>query len=152
MRTVLIALLLAAGCKKSDTEWIRFNGESDDLSIEVTASADLGDEVSIELSSTTGTVVVGEAYVDPGSGPVGTDHELFVDVFDDYEEEVGLVTVITESGERGEEEYELRQDSADHGHWVLTLTSLGEEGEVRTDTFTIALWSEEVVTVDESSE
>ena len=91
------------------------------------------------LTSTTGAVDVGDVTVDPAAGPVGTDHEVIVLVADEYEQDVGRVTVET-SGERGTQTHVALQDSADHGLWRVLVTSLGAEGEVRTDTFTTRLW------------
>jgi hypothetical protein len=122
-----------------EVEWVRFNAE-DMVSIEVTEGSELGLAVDGELRSTTGATALGTIVVEPGSGPVGTDHVLSVLVDDEYEETVDRVTVYADAGERGEDEYELRQDSAEHGLWVVTLTSMGETGEVRTDSFEIALW------------
>jgi hypothetical protein len=46
-----------------------------------------------------------------------------------------------DSGERGAQEWDLRQDSAAPQTWVLELESLGGPDEpVRTDLFTILLW------------
>ncbi len=141
--TALLAALLLTGCSSDDEIiWLRFNAD-DAVQVEVTASDTLGDTVSGELYSTTGAVLVGSVVVDPGSGPVGTDHEVVVEVLDDWEELVGKVTVLTDSGERGTEEHELWRDSADHGLWVRTLTSAGSEGEQRTDSFSVRLWSED---------
>ena len=52
------------------------------------------------------------------------------------------VSVRTSSGERGEDEYDLVQDSAGDGFWLLQIESVGEEGEQRTDTFELRLWQE----------
>jgi hypothetical protein len=141
--SALIAALLLAGCDGGDdTSWARFNAD-DTVQVEVTASEDLGEAVSADLHSTTGARVVGSVVVDPGSGPVGTDHEVTVEVLDEWEDEVGRVTVRTDAGERGVEDHELWRDSADHGLWVRTLTSVGVEGEERTDTFSVRLWVED---------
>lgn len=144
MYLVLLSGLLAQFSCGGDPEeeWARFNAE-DNVSIEVTVELDLGLAVEGELRSTTGTTSLGSILVDPGSGPVGTDHELSVLIDDEFEEFVGRVTVLADAGERGQDEYELRQDSANHGLWVVTLTSMGESGEVRTDTFEVALWEAE---------
>ncbi|MBT3221951.1 MAG: hypothetical protein HN348_22990 [Proteobacteria bacterium] len=138
MKTALLLLSLIA-CKDDEPEYSQFNG-TDVIEIEVTAADDLGESVEEILSSSTGTVDIGTVTVTPGSGPVGTDHDVLIDIDDDFEDLVVKATVVTDAGDRGDDEYELRQDSADHGVWVLTLTSLGAEGEERTDTFTIYLW------------
>jgi hypothetical protein len=63
-----------------------------------------------------------------------------VEVVADFAEIVGKATVSTDSGARGLEDHDLVQDSADHGHWQVTMQSLGTVGEVRTDTFTFHLF------------
>lgn len=138
-RLAAVALLAAvAGCDKNAEEWSRFNATTDVLEIQV--GAEVGDPVTIELHSTTGSNVVGEATVTPGSGPVGTDHEVTVLVADEYEAVIERVSVQSDAGDRGVEVHELVQDSAEHGLWWRILTSVGEEGETRTDTFEVQLW------------
>ena len=46
----------------------------------------------------------------------------------------------TDSGDRGEDEYDLEADSADEGLFQIVLVSVGDEGESREDTFTIRVW------------
>jgi len=135
----LTMLLLGTFGYNGDTEttWVRFNAPDDEVDVQV--GGDLLDPVTIDLWSTTGAVLVGDASVDPGGGPVGTDHGVAVNVLDDWEEVVGRVTVTTRTDDRGEEEHVLRQDSADHGYWHVVLTSVGTEGEQRTDVFDVAL-------------
>jgi hypothetical protein len=139
----LVALLM--GCETATTELvgIQFNGMDDAFDVGIVASDELGSVSDIELLSTTGAVVVGTASLDPSTGPVGTDHLIQVDISDDWEEVVSRVTVLVDAGDRGNAEYEFIQDSADHGYWETELTSLGEEGETRTDTFTLQLWQSE---------
>lgn len=108
--------------------------------MEVTADAALGDDLVVDLSSTTGAVIVGELTVSPSSGPVGTAHTITVWVFDDYAERVSRVTLDTFSDVRGTEELLLVRDSAEIGMWRTTATSYGAEGEVRSDIFAIGLW------------
>lgn len=137
------------GCQQDEeTVWVQFNATDDQLEVEITAAEDLGEAVSTELSSTSSTVVVGSASVDPGSGPVGTDHLVEVDVDFEWEDIIDRVSVRTDSGERGVDEYDLKRDSADHGHWWIELTSVGEEGEERVDVLTFRLW--EQVAVEEA--
>lgn len=139
-----MSLFVLSACPATgEITWVQFNGSDDTLEVNVTASTDLGDVRVINLTSTTGANEVGTAQVDPGSGPVGTDHELLVTVDDAYQEVVGRVTVVADAGDRGNAEHELIQDSADHGYWVLSLTSLGAEAEERVDTFTVVLWRNE---------
>lgn len=146
MRLCLSLLPLLAACTDgNDRDWFLFNAEGDVIEVRVTAGAETGEAVSIDLHSTTGAVVIGSAVLDPGSGPVGTEHRLTVEVGDTWQEDVGRVAVSADSGERGVEQFELRQDSADHGFWVLDLTSAGSEGETRTDQLTVQLFQERPV-------
>jgi hypothetical protein len=137
-------LALVGGCDllQGETEWIRFNAD-DQVEVRVTADSTLGDPVETDLHSTTGAVVVGRAEVDPGSGPVGTEHLVTVRVEPAWADVVGKVVVRTDSAERGVQEADLVRDSADHGLWVRSFLSLGAEGEERTDTFAFLLWNEE---------
>ena len=82
---------------------------------------------------------VGTGIATPTFGPVGTRHTLRVEVLDAFQDIVQRVTVYTE-GQRGDDEIDLRQDSADAGSWAIELESLGEPDEVRTDTFEIRLY------------
>jgi len=135
-----LALILSlAACKGGDELVVRpFNNAADSIQIEV-APGDVGDPITVNLTSNTGAVVIGSATVDPGRGPVGTNHLLLVEVADDWEDRIDFVS-ITSTGARGEEEYQMRQDAADPGFFDLTLTSLGAPDEVRTDTWKIILW------------
>jgi glycine cleavage system H lipoate-binding protein len=139
-RATLFGFAFSCGCAgEEESLWVRFNTD-DTIDVQITAEPTLGPIVEVELHSTTGSVVVGAATVDPGSGPVGTDHVLLVTVSDEWQDQVGRVTVLSDSGARGTAEHEFVRDSADHGVWERTLTSLGEEGETRTDAFTFQLW------------
>lgn len=140
MRPVFVAwfALLAACDGDGDVVWRQFNNEADTLSIEI-VTGEAGEAVMSDITSNTGEVIIGSALVDPGSGPVGTTHRLTLEVDDTWQERIGRATV-TSMGDRGEEEYDLRQDTADHGVFDLTLTSLGEQGESRTDTWLLTLW------------
>lgn len=146
-------VLLAVGCDSTDdeTDWIRFNADKDAIAVEVTADKALGPDVSEALYSTTGSNEIGMVTVSPGSGPVGTDHLVTIVVADDFQEVVGKVSVRPD-GDRGSLTYDARQDSADHGYWVLTLTSQGSEGESRTDLFYLELYEEPVDSVDTDTE
>jgi len=134
-----LPLGLGVSCNNDEVVWVRFNG-NDFVEVEVTAAEELGPSVFTSLTSTTGAVLLGSASVDPGSAPVGTDHEIVVRIDDAYEETVGKVTVEANAGPRGTEEFDLRQDSADHGYWWLRVRSVGEVGEERTDRFSFQLW------------
>lgn len=140
MRLLVLAGLM--GCPTDDNVgWVAFNADDQTVDIEITADGEPGDALTLDLVSTTGTVAVGAATVDPGSGPVGTEHNVVINVLDEFEEQVGRVTLET-SGDRGNQTHVLIQDSADHGLWQLEVTSLGAEGEARTDTFRVRLWRE----------
>jgi hypothetical protein len=144
MRWVRVLLLVAAsGCNKdSAPTYTQFNEDDENLTIDVGA-AKKEPAKSIELYSSTGEVTVGIATVDPGGGPIGTEHVIVVEVENAYENIVDRVSVRTNSAERGEDEYDMDPDSADEGFYKLTLVSVGKPGEVRTDTFTIRLWDED---------
>jgi hypothetical protein len=140
---VRAALFAAVGLVACDAkpEWVRFNAEAETVELKVTAEDALGAAVSRDLNSTTGAVAVGSIAVDPSSGPVGTDHRITVRVLDPWDLAVQRVTVDIDSGARGVETFELVQDSADLGGWVVSVTSLGEPAEVRTDTITPSLFT-----------
>ncbi len=142
MRMLPLVLALCACTQDEETIYTQFNAEDDQLTISVGVESEL-EQVSTVLLSTTGTVEVGEAYADPGGGPIGTEHTLTVEVYDEWEDQVVRVTVRTDSGDRGEDEYELEPDSADEGLYQIKLVSVGDEGEVREDSFTIRLWEED---------
>jgi hypothetical protein len=136
----ILASLLTVACSNDDTpNWVQFNGPDDNVTIEVGASKVTG-AVTTDLHSSTGEVLIGTASVDPGGGPIGTEHLARVDLFDAFEGEVGRSTVRTDSGSRGIDEYDMAVDSADEGLYTLTLKSVGSEGELRSDTFTFRLW------------
>jgi hypothetical protein len=164
--TAIFLALFSVACDDDELVWVPFNAEGERLKVGV------GEEVipcpaegepalegelicRIDLYSNLGVTLVGEAMVDPASGPVGTEHFVTVIVFDDFETLVGRATVIVDSeaisdldgdGEpdsRGEGEFEMRRDSADIGAYALTLQSMGSEGESRLDTFTIQLYQPE---------
>jgi hypothetical protein len=137
---LLVSLLSFLGCKdEEEIFYTQFNAKDDVISIEVGAVEELP-PTTIDLHSSTGQVIVGSATVTPGGGPIGTTHVLTVEVLDDWEDQVPRVTVRTDSGNRGEDEYELTTDSADEGLHQIKLVSFGDEGESRTDIFTIRLW------------
>ena len=121
------------------TYWSPYNGGDDSLVVSVGAA--LGDDVSLDLSSTTGATLIGTASVSPGAGPVGTEHLLTVSLDEQFAWDVGRVTVEADSV-RGMTVHELVQDSADTGLWLVSVTSLGNDDEVREDTFRFVLWQE----------
>ncbi|MCB9778496.1 MAG: hypothetical protein H6742_08040 [Alphaproteobacteria bacterium] len=134
----LVTLLLA--CKKDEEiTYSQFNGDADQVTIQVGID-DVLDPVVADLTSSTGEVVVGQVEVDPGGGPLGTEHAIVVEIFNDWEQIVDRVSVRLQSPGRGEDEFELDQDSADEGVWKLTIVSTGTEGEEREDTLTVRAW------------
>lgn len=138
-------LLFLAACEQAEeTTWEQFNAEDDTVAVSVGTACDPAPcaDVTADLTSSTGSQVIGTASVSPGGGPIGTEHRISLVVLDEYEAEVGRASVRTSSGSRGDDEYDLDQDSADEGTWVFSLQSVGDEGEVRDDTFTFRLWKE----------
>lgn len=134
-----IALAVAACDLGGDSAgWVRYGAEDQSVTVFVGPDADAL-PVSLELLSTTETVVVGTATVTPGGGPVGTQHDVVIELADEYEGDVARVTLTT-SGDRGSQKHVLVQDSADVGLWKLPITSLGAPDEVREDNFTVDLW------------
>jgi hypothetical protein len=134
------ALLALTACKgkEDDFPFIAFNGDSDVLTICV-GDGSCEPVSAIDLHSTNDSTVVGAASVDPASGPVGTIHRIAVEIDEEWNETVQLVQVVMD-GDRGEQTWDLSQDSADHGNWVVDVESLGDPGESRADTATILLW------------
>ena len=134
-------------------EWTQFNSDDDFLEVLVTSSDEIveqdgcdPDVSCIDLHSRIEEATIGTATVDPASGPVGTRHKVLAVVGDDWEEQVGLVSVVVD-GDRGEQSYDLEQDRANPGAWGITLESVGAEGkagEERIDIFTILLWEGDV--------
>ena len=141
MSAFLAAALLLACTAEEEPVYEQFNAPDDILTVEVGA-AELLPPVSIELWSNTGELPVGSASVDPGGGPGGTIHSIVVEVSDDYQDIVDRASVRTDSGERGEDEYDMVRDYADEGIYKLEIQSVADEGEIRTDTLTIRLWDE----------
>ena len=140
MTLVLLFGFLFACDTEAEQTWEQFNGDADSVEIDVGAP-DLLPDVSVVLTSTTGAVEVGLGTVSPGGGPIGTEHECVVQVDEAYAGDVDRVSVRTSSGDRGEDEYDLKRDSAGEGYWSLDLQSAGEEGERRTDVVTFRLWT-----------
>lgn len=137
---LLLAALALAGCNNDDeVQYDQINAADDVLTVLV-GEPELLDPVNTVVRSSTGEVEIGSAEVSPGGGPIGTDHELVVIVFDDYQDLVDRVSVRTRSPGRGEDEYDLVQDSADEGYYKLTITSAGTADEQREDSLTVRLW------------
>lgn len=135
--------VLLSGCGDEDTDSnIRLNSADDVVQVEV-GVAEVLEARSIELHSNTGAVVVGSATITPGGGPSGTLHQLTVQLTEDFYDEVDRVSVRTDSGARGEDEYELVADLALEGFYSRELQSVADEGEVRTDTLELLLWQDQ---------
>ncbi len=160
---------LLGGCNDGEVTWARFNADGDVLEVDVggtgpvpqdAACADedpdgltlcekvtaldgtavTGDDLGcICLASSLRANDVGTATVDPTYGPVGTRHTVRVEVLDEFQDIVQRVSVYT-TGQRDDEEIELRQDSADPGSWAVELESQGTSDETRTDRFELRLY------------
>jgi len=163
-------VLAVTGCEGGDVSWALFNTLGDTLRVAVgsdepavqedrcqeTPSLCEGLADCICLRSSLQAHDVGWSTVGPSFGPVGTRHTFRVEVSEDFSEIVQRATVFT-SGERGEDEIELQQDSASAGSWAVELESLGAADEVRLDTFEVRLYEpdgdfsgdEEVAEVEE---
>lgn len=150
-------LVVLAACDTNQTEWIDFNAADQTLVVEVTEEgSEPGEALELELLSNVGGVSIGTATLDPGSGPVGTQHFLLVEVLEDYAESVGRASVVIVSeavadldgdgdeDSRGEAEFDLERDAAEPGVFALTLQSQGTAGEVRQDELTIHLWTQDL--------
>jgi len=135
--------LFGLGCgEESDSDLDQFNATTDAFNVSIAPDADLTPQ-EIELRSSTGQVIVGTALITPGGGPVGTEHQIVVEVADTWQGQVEEVIVSVDSGDRGIEEFTLKRDSADPGYHQIDIVSVGEEGEVREDTFTVKLFANE---------
>lgn len=144
--SLLLGLCALSACNNDEeVQYQQINAEDDALTVLV-GEPELLDPVNTVVRSSTGEVEIGSAEVSPGGGPVGTDHEVVVIVFDDYQDLVDRVSIRTRSPGRGEDEYDLIQDSADEGYYKLTITSAGTADEQREDTLTVRLWQAEETT------
>ncbi len=131
--------LLAFGCGEEEDETLSlFNASDDTFEINV-GTEEVGTEKTIDLHSSTGQVIVGTATINPDAGPIGTEHELVIIVDDTWEAQVEKVRLTVDSGDRGIESFTMIRDSADPGYHTVSILSVGEEGETRTDIFTIEL-------------
>ena len=144
--SLLLGLCALSACNNDEeVKYQQINAEDDALTVLV-GEPELLDPVNTVVRSSTGEVEIGSAEVSPGGGPIGTDHEVVVIVFDDYQDLVDRVSIRTRSPGRGEDEYDLIQDSADEGYYKLTITSAGTDDEQREDTLTVRLWQAEETT------
>ncbi len=140
MPLILSLAFALMGCNRDEeVTYTQYNHEEDSLAVEV-GVAELLASVDIDLHSSSGEVVIGSASVDPGGGPIGTEHEVVVIISDDYQDDVDRVSARLSSPNRSEDEFELDQDSADEGYYKTILQSVGDDGEVRTDTVTVRVW------------
>lgn len=152
-----LLLLFPSGCKKEEEVQYRlFNCEDDAAFISVGAEEVLTGEVlctSVPLLSSSclpdEKETVGSAYIWPCAAPIGTEHDIVVEVDPPYPNQIAKATVRLESDGRGEDEYRLTQDSANEGLYKLTLISVGSEGERRQDVVQIKLWEEDPTASDE---
>ncbi len=144
---VLIALV---GCTSdSEVSWTQYNASDNALTIAV-GEAEPTDPVSVVLTSNTGAVELGTGTSDPGGGPVGTLHTITVQVADEYASDIGRASVRLDAGDRGVDEFDMEADATGEGYWVVELTSVGSADEVRADTLTFRLWTENTSTTDDS--
>ena len=136
---VLLGVSFVACNKDEGIQYDQYNATNDTLTLQVGTETVL-DPVEISLMSSTGQVEVGLARVDPGGGPIGTNHDFVIEVYDEFQDVVDRASVRLKSPGRGEDEYDLEQDSADEGYYKTILESVGDAGEVRTDTFLVRVW------------
>ena len=139
-RLFWVGLLGVAACADdSEVSYDRFNATGETLVVDVGAE-ELGETASIELQSSTGAVIIGEASIDPDAGPSGTVHLLEVEIQEDYVHQVDKVSVEIDSGERGSQVIDLMADSAAESLYRIEIESFSEEGEMRTDELEIQVW------------
>ena len=134
----LLLALSVLGCDRDDLTYDQINA-TDDV-VEIAVGGEVLPAITLDLHSSTGQVVIGEVTVDPGGGPADTEHEVYVTIDDDY---VGLVdhaSIATASEGRGARDFDMAPDSAEEGLFHLVIVSVADDGEARTDSFTIQLW------------
>lgn len=136
-----IGLLAVAACNKGEEVVpVQFNGD-DDILVVCVGTGDCEPVGEIDLRSTNESTLIGTASVDPASGPVGTLHTVSVDVDDTWQDQVIKVTAEFIS-ERGDQDWLLQQDSADHGNWEIEVQSLGDPDESREDQIILRLFED----------
>lgn len=140
-RVPLLLVAVLVGCKKDDeVTWTQYNADDNAVLVEVGA-AELLPAVAVTLTSSTGSVDIGTGSADPGGGPINdTVYTVRVELLADYADDIDRVSLRTSSGDRGEDEFEMTEDSAGLGIWVYQLQAVGDEGETRSDTLTFRLW------------
>jgi hypothetical protein len=137
-------LLFALACTTSEDSATESQYNATDNSVEiVVGSVEVLEPVTAWVTSSTGEIQLGNFTVNPGGGPIGTVHRIEVEIVEEYAEPVSRASVRTSSGARGEDEYDLSQDSVGIGFWVMELQSVGDVDEIRTDTLTLRLWTEQ---------
>ena len=141
MRSSFLLSLLVLGACSEDAEvaYDRFNATGEGFDV-VVGTSELGEMVSIELLSSTGAITIGQASIDPDSGPSGTLHLVEVEIAEDYVQQVDRVSVEIDAGERGVQTIDLLADSAAESLYRLDIESFSEEGEERTDVIEIQVW------------
>jgi len=140
--TACTALFLTLLCGCDDVgSWDSF-GSPAELEVQVGVSEILPAVEAIAGGQVAKDLPVADILLEPGGGPVGTEHTLEVTVVEDFEADVQRVTVRVDAGSYGTDVFELEQDPAFMGVWAITLESLGDETEApREDTLTVKLWS-----------
>jgi len=131
--------LSLCGCEETTEDPNQFNAQDESLEI-IVGISDFQEDAFRTLYSTTGLVEIATASITPGGGPVGTIHQIQVQVFEDYMEDVKEIRIDINSGERGTQQYTLIPDSAQPSLFVLDLESMGGDEEERTDSFLFSLW------------
>ena len=149
----LFGVLFIACDESSEDSYNLFNSDTDQFEVSIGIEEETEVE-TLDLHSSTGQVIVGTATLSPGGGPIGTEHQLVIEVENTWETDVTQVILMIDSGDRGTKEYVLDRDSADAGYHQIDIQSVGEEGEVRTDLFIIQLYAEEesVTSTSESND
>ena len=127
-------------CPETEQEPTQFNAQDEFLEVHVGVDS-LEPMAERSLFSSTGIVEVATAQVDPGGAPFGTLHQIRVSILEDYQESVQEVYLDIDSGSRGTRSYMLTTDSAQPSLHVINIESIGDEEEIRTDTFTFRLIS-----------
>ena len=138
----LFGVLFIACDESSEDNYNLFNADTDKFEVRIGIEEET-EAQTLDLHSSTGQVIVGTAILNPGGGPIGTEHQLVIEVDNTWETDVSRVVLMIDSGDRGIKEYTLDRDSADAGYHQIDIQSVGEEGDVRTDIFTIQLYAEE---------
>ena len=135
----LVLLALSACSEESEIIYDRFNA-TDEVFEVVVGATELGEVALLDLYSSTGAVMIGQASIDPDAGPSGTLHLIEVEILEDYVHQVDRVSVEIDSGARGVQVIDLYADSAAESVYRIEMESFSEEGEQRTDELEIQVW------------